>query len=116
MIFQVPAVIQKIETMSDRTVRLRVDTTRELNADDLAKLFELDKQEGWMVFAPQDKEVTEQDIPDEKIDSKDAKSQAQRIRSVIFVNWKENTNQKEDFDTYYRRMTEKIINRLKEEL
>ena len=44
------------------------------------------------------------------------KSQAQRIRSVLFVNWKQNNRGFTDFEAYYRHQTEAFINHMKGKL
>lgn len=41
------------------------------------------------------------------------KSQAQRIRAVLFVLWKQDKKGFDSFDLYYRHMTEIYINHLK---
>lgn len=43
------------------------------------------------------------------------KSQAQRLRSVMFVKWKQD-GEKEDFRDYYHKEMEKMINFYKEQL
>ena len=61
-------------------------------------------------------DLTEADIPDEKADSMTGqKTQAQRLRGVIFRLWEQNGN-KGDSETYYRAMLEKVIDQFKEKL
>ena len=114
-IFAVPSTIVKVETMSDRTLKLRVDTTRELPAGDEAKIMHLRGTQGWFVYS--DKEVTESDIPDVDIDHEvSEKSPSQRLRNIVWVHWDKNTNKQKTFDIYYREVMDKIINKLKEDL
>ena len=101
--------------MSDRTLKLRVDTTRELPAGDEAKIMHLRGTQGWFVYS--DKEVTESDIPDVDIDHEvSEKSPSQRLRNIVWVHWDKNTNKQKTFDIYYREVMDKIINKLKEDL
>lgn len=114
-IFAVPSTIVKVETMSDRTLKLRVDTTRELPADDEAKIMHLRGTQGWFVYS--DREVTESDIPEVGIDHEvSEKSPSQRLRNVVWLLWDKNTSKQKTFDIYYREVMDKIINKLKEDL
>jgi len=45
-----------------------------------------------------------------------SKSQAQRIRSVLFILWKQGNGGYEDFELYYKHHTEKIIEHLKSKI
>jgi hypothetical protein len=114
-IFAVPSTITKVETMADRTLKLRVDTTQELVAEEEAKIMRLRGTQGWFVYS--DREIKAEEIPDVDIDTEvDEKSPSQRLRNVIWVHWDKNTNKQKTFDVYYREVMDKIINRLKEDL
>ena len=109
---QLPAQLTKVETRSDRTVKLVFDT-RELG-EDSATLFNLSNSEGWLVIAST--EITEADIPDEKADSMTTtKTQAQRLRATLFVLWQQRGKQG-DFESYYRTQMERIIETIKDKL
>jgi hypothetical protein len=114
-IFAVPSTIVKVETMADRTLKLRVDTAQELLAEDEAKVMRLRGQLGWFVYST--REISESDIPDVEIDAEvDEKSPSQRLRNIIWVHWDQNTNKSKTFDVYYREVMDKIINKLREDL
>jgi len=114
-IFAVPSTITKVETMADRTLKLRVDTTQELVAEEEAKIMRLRGTHGWFVYS--DREIQSSEIPDVDIDTEvEEKSPSQRLRNVIWVHWDKNTNKQKTFDVYYREVMDKIINRLKEDL
>ena len=114
-IFAVPSTISKVETMADRTLKLRVDTTQELVAEEEAKIMRLRGTHGWFVYS--DREIQASEIPDVDIDTEvEEKSPSQRLRNVIWVHWDKNTNKQKTFDVYYREVMDKIINRLKEDL
>lgn len=108
-----PATLTKVETRTDRSIKLVFDT-RELG-EDTATLFKLAHSEGWLVYASTD-DITDEDIPDERADSMTgSKTQAQRLRASLFVLWKQR-GAKGDFENYYRSMTEKFIETVKEKL
>ena len=111
-IFQVPAMIQGISTLKDKTLKFTAYTTIELPAEDKAKILGLEQDEGWLVFST--REITEADIPDEKVPVKEQKTQAQRIRGVLYVLWEAKHPKKDiDFETFYKQQTERIIEWLK---
>ena len=67
---------------------------------------------GWIVF--KEKELQESDIP--KADPDDtSKTPSQRLRSVLFVLWKQG-NQLDSFENFYRQMMEKFIDHVKSKL
>ena len=111
---KLPAILNKAETRIDRSVKL-VFETRELGGNDMAILFGLAHQEGWLLFSPND-DLTQADVPDEKPDAMmQTKTQAQRLRNIIFLLWKQG-GEKGAFDDYYKVTTERIIEQLKDKL
>lgn len=109
------AALSKAETRVDGSVKLVFDT-RELSGESIATLFSLARQEGWLLFATQDEALDEADIPDEKPDTMlQTKTQAQRIRAVLFKLWKLR-GERNSFDDFYKKHTELFIDRIKEEL
>jgi len=111
---QFPAMIERIATLKDGSVRLVVDT-RELQSDEMAKLFSLRKAEGWLLFAPTVIEKDDLDLPALPRDPARKKSQAQRMKAVIYRLW-EKAGSVGDFEVFYTSYTEKIIEQIKEKL
>lgn len=113
--FQAPAAIQSFRTLVDGGNKLDV-VTQELPPEEAVKLLALKGKVGWFVFAEQ--ELTEQDIPDVKLDSEigETKTPSQRLRNAIYVYWSENTDKKTDFNDYYKKQLEKFINVVKEQI
>lgn len=112
-IVQLPAEVGKVETMSDRSVKIVVHT-RELPGSEMAVLFDLVNAEGWLLFSPN--ELQEADIPDEKADASTGnKTQAQRLRGVLYRLWEAKGSQG-DSEAHYRTEMEKIIDLYKERL
>ena len=117
VLFQVPATITKISTMADRSVRMQVDTDREMNSAETALLFSLANDSGWFMFksAPIEfSEVEELEVPDIPKED-DQKSPSQRLRNALFVLWKQE-GQMGSFDVYYASRMERLINQIKERL
>jgi hypothetical protein len=116
-LFQIPALIKTIQTLSDRGLKLTVYTTRELSPDEELKVFQLKLSEGWMVFSPSD--VQDSDIPDEPVaEFKGDKSPAQRYRGVLFKIWEQAGGEraKGPFQNYYVNHYERLIDAAKEKL
>lgn len=111
-LFQVPAVVQNLRTMADGGWRLQIDT-RELRPEEATALMELHKKEGWMLF--KENEISMEDIPEETAPEFNTdKSPSKRLRSVLFVYWKENTKQTMTFDDFYKKWMDKKIEEIKE--
>lgn len=99
----------------DGSVKL-VFETRELPGAEIAILADYRMKEGWLMFAANENELKESDIPDEKADSMTGqKTQAQRLRGVIYRLWEQN-GKKGDSENYYRSVMESLIEQLKEKL
>lgn len=97
----------------DGSVKL-VFETRELAGAEVAILADYRMKEGWLLFSAN--ELKEADIPDEKADSMTGqKTQAQRLRGVIYRLWEMN-GRKGDSEAYYRSVMEGLIEQLKERL
>lgn len=110
---QLPAQLTGVASRKDRSYSLKFET-RELRGSEAAILLDLLQTEGWLLFSPN--ELNEQDVPDEKADSMTGqKTQAQRLRGVIYRLW-EQSGKKGDSENYYRSIMEMLIEQLKERL
>lgn len=112
---RVPSTISKVQTMSDGGLRLVVDTQELDDPFQKAAVMELHNQLGWFVFAPADIQITEADIPKERIDSDEQKTPGQRLRAVLYVMY-EKKGKVGTFEEYYRKQMERIINQVKSKL
>ncbi len=114
MLFQVSSIITKVETMVDGGCKI-VATTQELTPDESMSLFSLKGKLGWLLFS--ENSIVVNDIPDEPAPEFDGdKSPSQRLRSMLYVYWKENTKQTIPFNTFYGQWIDKKINEIKETL
>lgn len=108
-----PAILSGVASRKDRSYTLKFET-RELRGTEAAILLDELQAEGWLLFSSN--ELSEADIPDEKADSMTGqKTQAQRLRGVIFRLWEQN-GKKGNSEEYYRTVMESLIDQLKEKL
>lgn len=117
-IFQVPATVTKIVTMTDG-LRLFVDT-QELTREEKAKVFSLHKKLGWFVFKETElfeSDLELPDIPQPQLEE-NQKSKSAIQRSCLFVLWekrgkKDLYNRECDFDSFYNQYMNQHIDKLK---
>lgn len=108
--FKLPAYFTGFRSKTDGSAGLTF-STQELTADDFAELKNNHNAFGWLIFAPQQSDI---EIPKERLED-DSKSSSERLRSVLFVYWKQYVNEG-DFDAWRKLQMEKIINKYKEKL
>ena len=109
-----PATLSKVASRKDRSYTLSFDT-RELSGTEAATLLGELMNEGWLLYSPNE-DLKEADVPDEKADSMTGqKTQAQRLRGVIYRLWEQN-GKKGNSEDYYRSILESLIDQMKERL
>lgn len=120
IIVTVPAVIQGISTLKDKTVKFTTYVSLELPPEDMAKLFSLEQKEGWFLF--KENKITEEDIPLEPIHvSKTEKTPSERLRGVLYRIWEQEyptPEQRIKFTSlaHYNNEMEKLIEHYKTKL
>lgn len=108
-------VIDKVETKKDGSLKITSYTAREMSAVEMAALFSFKNKEAWTLLSTDD-DLTEADVPDEKPDTMTGrKTQAQRLRAVIYRIWEQN-GKKGNSEDHYRMVLESIIDQMKEKL
>ncbi len=113
----IPAQLESYRSLKDRTVKISFETaepTPEQMADIQASLMKA----GYIAFNsdPFTDKMIEQ-LKAIKTDFDDTgKTPSQRIRAVLFVWWKQNTQGYEIFNDFYIHHMERIINHYKEKL
>lgn len=98
----------------DGSASLSFDT-RELTAEEIFTIMSLRHSEGWLCFAPNENEI---EIPEERVEL-DEKSPSERLRAVLFVWYKQETEKGKFvglFDTFKKEKMEKIIETIKGKL
>ena len=113
-LFQVPAIIQGIQTLKDRTLKITAYISREIPGEEKTKIFDLEQQEGWLLF--KENSFQPKDVPKEnaKVDVS-RKSLSERLYNVLFV-YHNHYISNCDFETWRRQEMEKIINDYKNKL
>ena len=96
-------------------------STNELAPEQLALLNQYgdNKTFGYFFFKPEtgitQDEIDKLEVPEVKPEFKGEKTPSQRLRNVIYVFW-EKQGAKGDFETFYKRQMERLINKIKEQL
>lgn len=110
-IFQVPAELKGVSTLSDGGVSLRFHTN-EIKPNEMSELMGFAGKFGWMQFSDSAIHSVPKESPHREAG---AKTPSQRLRSSLFVLWQERYSD-QLFDPWYEQQMEKIINKVKEQL
>ena len=87
-----------------------------IEPEGLSKLLSAKGKTGYLVFNPtMDEKLEVEDIPDEQIHETETKTKSQRLRSTLFVYWKQN-KVTTPFPAYYDTYMEKKIDEIKDKL
>ena len=117
--------IDKVSTLADGSLRLFIGTP-ELSNETMVKIFSLIKRQGYVLIST--KEISQEQI--DAVETSTAnmefseKTPSQRLRGVLYILWeklqpKENDQGIEkfvDFDLFYKRKLNEIINHYKKQL
>jgi hypothetical protein len=109
-----PATINPPRIRKDGSCALSFDT-RELLSEEIFTIMSLRNSEGWVAYAPNENEI---EIPEEPAEV-DEKSQSQRLRAVLFVWYKQETEAGRFtglFETFKKEKMEIIIENVKKKL
>ena len=103
-------IITGVRSKVDRSLGITLSTP-ELSTEERSEFMNLQGVNCKALFEPTDTDSTPSEVYEVKKDV-GQKTQGQRIRAVLFILWKKD-GEKEDFETYYRNQTDKIIDYLK---
>ena len=109
--FTVEAIVTRISSMVDGGLSIGLHT-KELSAEEKAKIMDFHNQAGWLLF--KENEVEEKEIPTQQAEF-GIKTPSQRLRSVLYVLW-EQKGAPGDFDVFYRSRMEQFIDDIKAQL
>lgn len=115
--FSIPSTVQGIKSMSNRSLRITVDTQENLSDGDLAALASLHEKYGHFCFAVE-KPVEAEDLlklPPLTSREEDEKSPAVRLRNCLYRLW-EKTGKQGDFEVWYYAKMDRIVESVKERL
>ena len=108
---KLPAYFLGFNSKSDGSAGLRF-ASQEITSEDFAELKRNLNNFGWLLF--QENTLSVSDLPKEPAEEDKDKSPSKRLRAVLFLNWKK--KKEGDFETYYRKMIEVFIDKVKEKL
>lgn len=109
---QFPAIISKITTMVDRSIKITLETP-ELESKSMAEIFDLRDQEGWCLLDTH--RIKQEHVPEApELISKDI-SKSKRLRASLYVLW-QSQGSIGLFDNFYNLQMEKIIEGVKSKL
>lgn len=107
-----PVIIGSVATRADGSIGLRLSTP-ELKPEEKTAFFEIQGHQLKMLLQPEGMgEVELKEVKGEF----DHKTPGQRLRAVLFVLWKQGTDEQGDFEEFYRRRMEQIIDHVKSKL
>jgi hypothetical protein len=111
---KLPAILNPISRRKDKSVKLSFES-RELTPDEMLTLMAMEGAEMWVCLAPNAEEI---EIPEERAEV-DEKTPSERLRAVLFVWYKQETesgNYVGLFDNFKKEKMEKIIETVKSKL
>jgi len=107
-LLQLPATIEKVETMSNRSLRLKVDTQENLNDEQRARIMQMADKLGYFLFAVQKVKPEDMvDLPEIK-SLKGEKSPSKKLHDRMFVYFKKKYGQTDGFNNWYVSECERI--------
>ena len=109
---EVPARLNGLSTKADGSLSMRFETGVEMSPEEAAILFGYVKSEGWLLFSMN--EFQDSDVPKENA-PETGKSPSKRLHGVLYRYWKTNIDSG-DFDIFYKRKMESIIESVKKKL
>ena len=111
-----PVTLDGYNSKADGSTGVKFTTSIETDGDCIKDIHSFKKKIGWLLFS--ENEIQDKDIPIENAPS-EGKSQSKRLHDVLYVYWhalKEKGDTQDDFNKFYNRKTEKIIEHFKEKL
>lgn len=107
--------VENISTRKDKTVKI-VLGTQELSPEKAGQLFQMMNSLAATYISKKDigeDEMSQVDSVDPEVGGK---SQSQRIRNVLYLVWKSQSEGFKDFDSYYKFKTEQYIEHMKNKI
>lgn len=113
----IPATIESIRTRKDRTISVTIGT-QELTPDKGAELMRLSGKLGYIAIKEADFQPEEVDALEEVGEElqKSGKTRSQRLRSVLFILYNQDSKGFQNFQDYYANQMETLITHLKSKI
>lgn len=114
-VIKVPGVINGISTLKDKTLKMTVYVTREIDGESKAKIFDQENNEGWFLFSPND--IQPSDVPQDNAKIEGRKSPSERLYAVMYLLWNQEWSAKyPNFNQWRENEMESLINDYKSKL
>lgn len=107
------ATIEKVQTMADHTLQVRIGT-QEMKPPEMAELFSYVGRYAMAQLETNLADIVKLDPP--PMPKVEGKSKSERLRGVLFLNWKQASEGHTEFETYYSVKMETIIDYYKGKL
>jgi hypothetical protein len=108
--------LDRINRKKDKSVSITFITDNEQTSEQFMELDRQLDQIGVLYFKPKGLLTTAEANELDNVDIElEGKTQSQRLRNVLYILWQQ-TNKGEDFKTFYKDKTEKIIEQIKNKL
>lgn len=117
MILKLPSQINAPRFRKDGSCSISFDT-RELSGEELMYILGCRNSEGWLLYSSNRAEIDDSDVPEVKAEL-DIKSSSARLKDVLFVWYKQETQAGKFtglFETFYKERMERIIEGVKSKL
>ena len=112
-----PVSLNPISRRKDKSVKMSFET-RELSPEETMILMAMEGEEGWLLFSTNREEIKEEEIPQEKAEV-DEKTPSERLRAVMFVWYKQESDKGRyigTFENFRRNKIEIFIEGIKKKL
>lgn len=110
--FSVAATLEGVRALKEGGLSLSFHS-QELSKEEMVSVMQFYQSFGYLLFSPE--QLGEEDIPKEKLSPDEEKSPSKRLRSILFIIWKQQGGEG-DFEAFYRKKMEAIIEQLKSRL
>lgn len=109
-----PVSFDSANRRKDKSVSLKFSTAFEVSTDDFSEMDRLVQSMGWLAF--RDNEFDPSQLPTEDAPIGETKPKIQRLRAVLFLIWRDKTDQSVPFQTWWDSQFEKLLSKYKEQL
>lgn len=117
LVISVPVTLDSVNRKKDRSVSIKFSTLTEITNDDFSVMDRFHQEAGHLLFRRN--AFSEEDIPDEDVETDVAKSQSVQVRDALWVLYKAkggNTANKDAWNMYYRKQMQAIKARILKEV
>jgi len=112
-IISVPATLEGVTRLKDKSINLRFNTVREITTDELGIMDTYFQNTGWLAF--RENEFKDEEIPTEDIEVDTEKSQSVQVRDALWVLYRAlgyNSKDKDAWNRFYREKQQAFKHRI----